>query len=312
MPEEERMGKDNQEFLRKLDNIDQAGKRIVHWILVILYALFTCFILAATVYYAIGEFRGNADTRQLTICCATLLILAAIPVCSRLVDYFIKLLFQKNDVFEPAAMELPVPGTVSLEDALHKLSTKTGVIVWDSIWGCMLFSLLLLLLFGLGNPARILLLCVCMAAVIAVGHGAFYWLWKRRTFRNKMLRNTSGVIGLDNPQGFAAAVEESLKRGILSYEKELILTDEYILGNGEWDTYYTPVVIPRERITEFVFFYRRTVGGKTSRTVGILRCNENGRKLADLVLGPQLKAERIMKILRYYQVSWREEELTYV
>ena len=37
------MGKDdnNQEFLRKLDHFDRAGNRILHWIVVNLYAVFT-------------------------------------------------------------------------------------------------------------------------------------------------------------------------------------------------------------------------------------------------------------------------------
>lgn len=303
----------NQEFLKKLDHFDQAGKKITYRIVVVLYVLFTCFILAGSVYYGVREFQGNGDSKQLTICCVTLLALAAIPVCSKLVDRFFIYLEQKNNAFDPRTMTLPAQGTVTLEDALHRMSTQTGVIVWDMILGCVVFSLLFLLAFGLGNRPRILFICVCMVILIALGHTGFHLLWKKKRFTKKMLRNTSKVMELTHPEAYAGAVEESLRRGVLSYEKELILTDEYILGSVEWDTYYTPVAIPRAQITEFTFFYRRmVVGGRNSRTVGILRCAADGKKLADLVLGPQAKAERIMSILSYYQFSWRKEKLNYI
>lgn len=309
------MGKDdkNQGFLRRLDNFDRAGKRITYRIVVVLYVLFTCSILVGTVYYGVRELQGNGDSEQLTICCVMLLFLAAIPVCNQLVNRFFKYLDQKNAAFDPRTMALPAQGSVTLEDALHRMSTQTGVIVWDTIWGCMVFSLLFMLALGLGDPPRILLVCVCMVLFIAVGHAGFHLLWKKKSFTKKMLRNTAEVMKLAHPEAYAQAVEESLRQGVLSYEKELILTQDYILGCTEWDVHYTPVAIPRAQITEFTFFYRRmVVGGRNSRTVGILRCAADGKKLVDLVLGPRSKAKQIMGILGYYQFSWREEALTYV
>lgn len=309
------MGKDdnNQEFLRKLDNFDRAGNRIMYRLVIVLYVLFTCGILAGTAYYGVREFQGNGDSEQLTICCAMLLVLAAIPVCKKLVTHFFKYLERKNDAFDPRTMALPDYGTVTLEDALHRMSTQTGAIVWDGILGCVAFSLLFTLAMGIGNRPLVLLVCACVIILITVGHTVFHLLWKKKSFTKKMLRNTAGAIAVEHPEAYAEAVEESLRRGVLSYEKELILTNEYILGNAEWDIYFTPVAVPRAQITEFVFFYRRiVVVGRTSRTLGILRCNADGKKLVDLVLGPRPKAERILKILRHYQFSWREEELTYV
>lgn len=305
------MEKDNQKFMKKLDNFDQSMNRIMNRLVIFLYAIFTCFIFAATFYYGVCEIQGNGNTKQFTICSTMLLVLAAIPVCNKFVDLFLKRFLQKNDAFDPRAMVLPAHG-VTLEDALHKMSTQTGVIVWDTIWGCVVFSLLCLLAFGIGNRPRILFLCVCVIALIAVGHIVLKLLWKRRSYVKKMLRNTSKIIGLNDPVGFAAAIEESLKRGVLSYEKELILTDEYILGSVEWDIHYTPVAIQKAQITEFVFFYRRMVGSRYSRTIGILRCVRADKQVVDLALGPYIKSEKIKKILAYYKISWREEQLTYV
>ncbi len=304
---------DNQEFLRKLDRFDRAGSRILYRIVIALYVLFTCGILAGTAYYGVREFQGTGDPKQLTVCCAMLLVLAAIPLCSKLFDLFFRHLGQKNDAFDPRTMALPKQGVVTLEGALHRMSTQTGAIVWDTIWGCVAFSLLFLAALDMGNRPRVLLACAGVLVLIAVGHMVFHLLWKKRSFTKKLLRNTAGAIPLEHPEAYAEAVEESLKRGVLCYEKKLILTDEYILGNAEWDIYFTPVALPRAQITEFVFFYRRmVVGGRASRTLGILRCIANGKKLADLELGQRSEAERLKKILSHYQFSWREEALTYV
>lgn len=302
----------NQEFLRKLDRFDWAGKRMTYWIMLLLYILFTCSVLAGTIYYGIREFQGNGDSGQLTICCVILLVLAAIPMCCKLVNRLFKHLDQKNAAFDPCTMTLPAQGTITLENALHRMCTPIGVIVWDTIGGCVVFSLLFLLALGIGNWLRILFICDCVIILLAVGHTVFHLLWKKKSFTKKMLCSTHEIIKLAHPETYAEAVEESLKRGILAYEKELILTNEYILGSAEWDTHYTPVAIPIAQITELSFFYRRIAGSRNSRTIGILRCAADGKKLADLILGPPPKAERIMKILNYYQFSWREEKFTYV
>lgn len=304
--------KDNQEFLKKADQIDHGLNKIMYRIAAICYVIFMCFIFVAIVYYVVSEFRGNGNPHQLTMCSVTFLALAAIPVCGRLMDLFFEHFFKKNTGFDPRTMELPARGSVGLEDALHKLSTQTAVIVWDVIWGCVVFSELFLLAVGMGYSNRILFLLVCEAVLIAVGHTVFHLLWKRRSFIKKMIKNTSKVMKLDDPKAYAVAIEESLKRGVWSYEKELILTDEYILGSVESDTFYTPVAIQRAQITEFVFFYRRIVaGGMGARIIGILRCVSDGKKLVDFVLSPGIKAEKIKKILGYYQISWREEKLNY-
>lgn len=305
-------GKETRDFLRKLDRVDQTGQRVMSRGVVILYVIFTCFTLGATIYYGVRGFRGNGDTKQFVICGTILLILAAFFVCNQLIDLFFKNISQKNSAIDLRTMELPAQGSVTLEDALHKMSAQTAVIVWDTLLGCVVFSLLCMLAFGLGDTPRILLLCIGITACIAAGHVFFHFLWKRKSFTKKMLNNTAKAIGLKQPEAYAAAVEQSLKKGVLAYEKGLILTEEYILGCAEWDTYYTPVAIPREQVEELIFFYRRMVGGKNSRTVGILRCNADGKKLVDLVLGPSLKAERIKRILDFYQIPWREEELAYI
>ena len=112
-------------------------------------------------------------------------------------------------------------------------------------------------------------------------------------------------------EGYAAAVEASLQRGVLSYEKEFILTEDFILGAAEWDTSYEPVAVPRAGVKEYVFFFHRMVGGRYSRTFGVLSCRVNGKSIVDLVIGPQYRAEKVLQILDYYQIPWTEGEFIY-
>lgn len=304
--------KNNQEVLKKMDKFDNITSNVMFRIFVIFYVLLTVFVLAATIYYGVYEIQGKGHTEQFAIYFTFLLVLAAIPACSKLIDLFIKQFFKKDDAYDPHKAELPAPGTVTLEDALHRMSTQTGVIVWDVLWGCVLFSLFCLLALDMGDWLRIMLICVCVAAIMAVGHLFFRLLWKKRSFIKRMLRNTAKCMPIACPSDYVKGVEESLKRNVLSYEKEFIMTDEYILGCAEQDTSFIPVALPREQIDEFVFFYRRTVNGRYSRTVGILSCRAGKKKLADLVLGQGPKVNKVLRILKYYDISWRKEETTYI
>lgn len=302
----------NQEFLKKLDKVDETGKRIVNRIMIILYAVFTVVALSLTVYYGVLAIQGNDNTKQFVSAFILLLLLGAIPPCYKLFDLVFCYFFKKDTTYDPGTAVLPVTGTVTLEDALHKMSSRVGVIVWDSLWGCVLFSMLFLLISGTGDTVRIIFSWMGLAAFTAVGHIGLHFIWKKSTLTKKMLRNMAEYWPISNTSDYAKAVEESLKRSILSYEKELIVTDEYILGNAQWDTSFHPVAIPREQIDELVFYYRRLVNGQTSRTVGILSCRAVGRNPVNLVLGLEPKVNKVLRILNYYKIPWREEKMTYM
>lgn len=302
----------NQEFLKKLDKADETGKRIMSRIMIILYAVFTVVALSLTVYYGVLAMQGNDNTKQFVSAFILLLLLGAIPLCYKLFDLVFRCFFKKDTTYDPKTAVLPVTGTVTLENALHKMSSQVGVIVWDSIWGCVLFSMLFLLISGTGDMVRIIFGWMGLAAFTAVGHIVLYFIWKKRSLTKKMLRNMAEYWPISNTSDYAKAVEESLKRSILSYEKELIVTDEYILGNAQWDTGFHPVALPREQIDELVFHYRRMVNGQTSRTVGILSCRAAGKKTVNLVLGLEPKVNKVLRILNYYNIPWREEKMTYM
>lgn len=301
---------DNQKFLKKVDKVDRTIGKFTYKAAVVLYAVITLFVAAAVVYYVICEIKGTGNPKQLAICCASLLLLAAIPVCGKLIDLLFKWFFHRDNVLDPQTMELPKQGSVGLEAALHKMSTQTGVIVWDSLWGCVLVSLLFSLLFINGNKPRILLICVCLAFIIAIGHVLFRLIWKKHSFIKKMLCNTEKFIPLASD--YAREVDESLLQNILCYEKELIMTDKYILGSIEHDTKFIPVAIPIEQVKEFVFFYRRVVNGKYSRSLGILSCRISSTNSVNFMLGIPTKTQKILKILNFYNISWREDKTTYV
>lgn len=301
----------NQEFLRKLDKVDETGKKISYWIFIILYAVFTVVILAMAVYYGVLTMQGNDNTKQFVSCYVTLLLLGAIPLCGKLMDFVFKRYFKKDTEYDPGTAVLPAPGTVTLEAALHRMSNKTGVMVWDIFLGCVLFSMIFLMFTGVKDPVRLMFSTMGLAAFTVAGHFVLHFIWKKRSITKKLLRRTAEYRTIGNTSDYAKKVEESLKHSILAYEKEFILTEEYILGSAERDTSFNPVAIPRDEIDELVFHYRRVVNGRYSRTVGILSCRAVGKKPVDLILGLDPTVNKVLRILNYYKIPWREEKMTY-
>lgn len=303
----------SQSFLKKLDTFDRRLHSIIVRVGRLLYGVVTLCLLGASVYYGTTGLQSTVDKEQFAVCGTGFLLLAALPAVCKLFAFLINRVLKKDAAFNPSVMKLPPADTIALEDALHRMAEKTGVLVWDLLLGCLLVSLLFCMLFAAGST-HMLLACIYITTIMAAGHLFFYFLWKKRTFTKKMLRSTSVYIPVEDPDSYAGCVEASLRQGILSYEKELILTQEFILGNAEWDTAYTPVAIPRWRITSFTFFYRKTVQSRYSRTVGILRCHLTGyeSKPVDLVVGFSEKANKILRILSYYHIKWTTGDTLYI
>lgn len=301
----------DQEYLRKLDKVDQTGKKITYWFFIIFYAVVTVIILALTVYYGVLTMQGNDNTKQFVSYYMRLLALGAIPLCLRLIYFLRERFFKKDTEYDPGTAVLPAPGTVTLEAALHRMSTQVGVVVWDVFWGIVLFSMLFVTLSGEGDPVRLMFSSMGLAAFTVAGHFVLHFIWKKRSMTKKLLRRTAEYRTIGNTSDYAKEVGESLKRSILAYEKEFILTEEYILGSAERDTSFNPVAIPREEIDELVFHYRRVVNGRYSRTVGILSCRAVGKKPVDLILGLDPTVNKVLRILNYYKIPWREEKMTY-
>lgn len=297
-----------QKTLKVLYQGQQWVSRIAYGIL---YLLLVGGFIAFT-YYKILGIRGIDTGKQSVVYFQTFLMAAVALACVKLMNAAAGW-FRKQDYnFDPLRMELPEPGTVDLEQALHRMSYKTAVIIWDTVFITLLVILLMLMLTLHGNVPRILLMAFGLFLFLAAGHAGFNKHWKKHSFSGEMVQNTEKYIPIEHSQGYAERVEESLKRGILYYAREMILTSDFIIGIVETDISFRPVAIPRSEITEIIFYQKRPVMNRCRKCdMGILKCRLNGGHSVELLIGQDSRMIRVVKVLNYYGIEWKEGSVIY-
>lgn len=296
-----------QRILKSLDK----GNRIFTNIFIKGTYLLAAVMLVLAVYYGIGERNETMDGGRAFNYFGWFLIASATAICWKLLEVIRHAVQTKNDQFEPRQMVLPKRGTVTLETALHAMAIRMGVIYWDSLFGLLLGILLVLLLF-VGPNIPLILLCYLFLTALVGGHFFWSWRWKKRPFAGKLLDNTQKHIPIENPFEYAAAVERSLTEGVLYYEREMILTDDFIIGLLETDIRFIPVAVPRAEIVQLAFFRRRPVMKRYQKyDIGILDCRLYSGQSVELLIGRGPRMERVLKVLNYYGLGWSEEETVY-
>lgn len=194
---------------------------------------------------------------------------------------------------------------VTLEAALHRMSNEMeAVIGWDIIWGTV-FIILFSGFITIDRRYIILFSAAISAITAAAGHMLFYLIWKKRSYTKRMLRNTAKYLSVGNPLDYEASVKESLKRQIYVYEDELLVTEDYIIGNAEPNFRYIPVAVPREKITELLFSRQSVPWGRYSIYAGILSCRTDESRVVDLIIGKSSKANEILGILNLRNIEWK-------
>lgn len=298
-----------QKFLKFMDKVNLFISRLMEGMVYLIALGF----LGSAVYCGVCEFRGIDMGNRFGSSLAGFCLFSGMIICVKLFLYWVGRLHQKEYAFDPSTMELPERGTITLETALHHMAIKMGLIIWDSVFGILLGTLLLLMLFLGGNIPLILLICLILALLLAGGHVFFSWRWKKKSFLDKLIRNTEKYIKVGDARDFAVSLEDSLMRGVLYYAQEMTLTADYIIGLTEADTCFIPVAIPRAEIRSIVFYRRRPVMNRYRKyDTGVLKCSLSNGTRVEFLIGQGPRMQRVLKVLSYYRISWIEEEVVYV
>lgn len=310
MKRETEQDKDEQRRLKKRDQSNIASHKVLCWLTTVGGLGLVAFMIGI---YVVNVVRGTATRQQLIYCCAAVSGVVVVALAVWLIRNWENRVFRRDIALDPATMALPARGTVTLNGALHKMTMPVGAIVWVVIWGGLLFSMLFMLGDAAHRAATVRNLAV-MAVLMAGGYPLLYLLWRKKSFVQKMIQHSAQFFPTEVHDGYADSVAASLQRGVLAYERELILTDDYLLGalgTGEWDTRYEPIAVPRARVSEYVFYYKRMVTGRISRTVGILACKTSDGTPINIFLGQVPKTQKVLRILDYYQIPRTEKEIIY-
>lgn len=306
---DENVNPDRQTMLKALHKFERAVRKTLYGLLHIM--TFLCLI--GTVYFGILAASGKNTGGRFASFLTVFLALAASDALASLFIWSLKKALKKQLEFDPASMTLPPKGSVTLDNALRQMTLHTGLIWWDGVFGILLAIMALLTVFVGGDLFRCLLACLILAALLTVGHFFFTWRWKKRSFTKKLLKYTGKYIRISGPEEFAAALEESLKKGVLYYAPELVLTDEFIIGNAGTQLGVETVAIPRVGITDFIYYCKRPVASSYHKyDMGVLKCRMYGGQSVEFQIGQALRMLRIPKMLSYYQIPFKEEETIYV
>ena len=199
-----------------------------------------------------------------------------------------------------------------LNSALHMLSQCSGVIVWDTIWISGVLCLLCVLVFAFHtcNKAAVFTCLAIMLIFLIGGHFLILYLWKRRSFDQKMMKNTRKYLTISNAESYKRQVEQSIQRGVLGYTRQWILTDEYMIGRQS-DIYYDPVAIPRASIMTCTFFYEIHTEPKGGLPSGILKCRLDNGKEVEFNIGRGRTADPVLVSLNEQKIPWKKAETRY-
>lgn len=309
---EQKLDPKEQKFLKTVDKTDRKIKRANDVIVTVGYCIITLVTWAMTIYYGICKLKGMEEGNYFftALLCGILLILMI--VVYKLLNKGFNKFIAKEQHFDPANMQLPAAGTVTLETAMHKMAPKNGVIIWDTLWGLLLgFFLLAGICFPNAKTDSILILCAVLAMFLFMGHFLLYRYWKKKAFTDSLVKNTQKYVKILNVSVYTAAVENGLKKRILYYTKNLILTENLIIGLTENDIGFAPVALPRKIISQISFYEKQVVSTRYSYTQGVLKCHILNGKQVSFLIGRGVQINKVLEMLNYYNIPFQKEETIY-
>ncbi len=196
-----------------------------------------------------------------------------------------------------------------LNSALHAMSQKNGVVIWDTIWTFGVFFFTGCLIFKGGNKPLILWLLVVSFLMLFGGHYIGTRIWRRHRYEMRILKYTMPYLEIVSKRAYLASIDASIKRGVLGFTGLWMLTDEYIIGRLS-DLEFQVVGIPRELITHCTFFFNKRIVSDEI-PVGVLQCHLQDGKCVDMEIGRGEVCNQVLRLLNEYRIPWEKKEMQF-
>ena len=220
--------------------------------------------------------------------------------------------------------KLPAACKRSLKDTLNYMNGNVGGLLWDILWGCLLFSGLVAWAvttadgkaktpLNMENFLNAMPRFFILLGIVLAGHFLLEMIHKRRNRIPKMLKNTKTYYNYGNEEMFVKYVDWSLQENMLFRTKQLVLTKEIILGYGHTDTVFYPIAISREFIKEAEYREVLWSNSKVSACTGVLACKLHNGKVVDFYLSRGVGNQRVCNLLIKYEFpfSIRKDAVEY-
>ena len=196
-----------------------------------------------------------------------------------------------------------------LNSALHAMSQKNGVVIWDTIWAFGVFFFTGCLLPKGGNKPLILGLLLISLLMLFGGHFVGTRIWRRHRYEIRILKYTMPYLEIVSKRAFLASVDAGIKRGVLGFTGLWMLTDEYIIGRLS-DLEFQVVVIPRDQVTYCTFFFNKRIISDEI-PVGVLQCHLQNGKCVDMEIGRGDVCNQVLRLLNEYRIPWEKKEMQF-
>lgn len=296
-----------QEFLKKLH--ETAVK--IEYIILNLLVIIMCLVSGGGfINYLIKPERTLDDNKQMFICGFMHLVFLFLLWLDNRHGAFIfsKFLSGAAEV-KKRRNKKEKKSITDLNAAMHAMSQKNGVVMWDTLWSVPAIVFILCMFVKGGNKPVILGFLIFSLVMLFGGHYIGVKIWMRRCYEKKILKYTKRYFDIADEEEYVMSVDESIQRGILGYSGLWMLTDEYIIGRLS-DIRFEAAAIPRELVIQYMFFYYRKIASENIPE-GVLRCQLKNGKSVDFVIGRGENCDHVLKILSEQRIPWTMNEMKY-
>lgn len=274
----------------------------------LLILIFAAIFLGMAVYYSVKALQGQEDWKKAQDSFSVFFAVAASVAAVKCLDLFLTYRQKKYERFSPEMMQkkLPPEDKRTLHEVLAFLSGKVMLLLWDILYTILVMAPVMVAAFLQASVVswEWIFRPLIVFGIFICGHALCRIYYKKRSFRKKLLVATKMYIPILDDTLFCDRLEQSLKTTMRFYSRQLVVTDEFLLGYTRDDQFFEPAAIPREEILEAEFYLMRWAG-HVRVTKGILACKLKNGFIVEFYTTRNEGITMVQKALDYCKVPYR-------
>ncbi|MDE6208820.1 MAG: hypothetical protein K2M73_03980 [Lachnospiraceae bacterium] len=299
-----------EQFNRRINQFEKKANRFFYKLKLFVIAVTVIALFCGGIFlilaYGIPLGNRKQDMKQVFNGIGIIGMLILINICYRLIGWFFGYLDRKHGDFskEINSKKLPAPFLRTLKHTLIYMSGKIFLKVYDGIVWSFVIAIVLLEIFAdkLSGNIVALLIMIGICLFVRVCIVAVYYF---KNYTKKMLRYCEKYIFKYEGQLSSRDIEESIKKSLMYYSRQLVITKDYILAWCETDALYHPIAVPFNEIILLQYEVRSRATSKGAVIYSaVLVCKLRSGKTVDLYVGNRFKTDVIWRVLKYFNIQF--------
>lgn len=271
---------------------------ILLWIVIIV-----CVVMA--IYYTVCAFEDESYVRSAKFFWGFSAYGIVFAIAFMAMTHWANTRWKKAAAYDPVQgkMKLPPAASRSLDETLTYMTGRPGLLVWDILWGCFMFSMPLGFMGDTAHYEAVVWFVLMTGGFLIIGHIFFTIYYNHRSYRDRMINVTKRYINITNEQLYAQALEQNLIEKMVYRSMQFVVSEDYILGYTNGELTFQPAAIPICTIAsaEYRLENRNT---KPRGTYGILTCRLNNGNTIVFCTGKGPSVEKVPRVLSYCRIPY--------